>query len=277
MTSLWRQPSSVHRRCHMAVSTTSAVLSRRKLGRRQQAARSPLSLRRPGRDDAVNVATAEQARGGRGDAAVEAFASNRRTPACTHTPRPAGGRSGTASARAATSSVSLMTLETGKPIRDSLMEVDRALLAMFGTAAEEAVRINGEVIPLDVAASGRGRTGRAATSRSAPPRHQPFNFPLTPARKSRPRSPPANTVIAKPTSKTPLTLLKLAESAHGGRAAPMGPEHHAHGPRGDRAAAERRRHQDAHVHRVVRGRMGIEKALCREEARPDGGWAVMPR
>src|SRR5437867_47721 len=95
----------------------------------------------------------------------------------------------------------LMTLETGKPIRDSLTEVDRALLT-FGTAAEEAVRINGEVIPLDVAAAGRGRTGIVKRFPIGPILAiSPFNFPLNlPSHKIAPAIAAGNAVIAKPTS-----------------------------------------------------------------------------
>src|SRR5688572_5055301 len=42
----------------------------------------------------------------------------------------------------------LMALESGKPIRDALVEVDRAVLT-FRLGAEEAERMFGEVIPLD--------------------------------------------------------------------------------------------------------------------------------
>jgi glyceraldehyde-3-phosphate dehydrogenase (NADP+) len=45
----------------------------------------------------------------------------------------------------------LIALEAGKPIRDALVEVDRASLT-FRLGAEEAERIVGEVIPLDLMA-----------------------------------------------------------------------------------------------------------------------------
>lgn len=175
----------------------------------------PLEVRYPYDDRPVGTtsyATADQARRAR-DAAVEAFESNRRTPAYERRAWLEAIRDGIRARREEFGE--LMTLETAKPIHDSLAEVDRAILT-FGTAAEEAVRINGEVIPLDVAASGRGRTGIVKRFPIGPILAiSPFNFPLNlPAHKIAPAIAAGNTVIAKPTSKTPLTLLKLAEVAH---------------------------------------------------------------
>src|SRR5258708_5642368 len=48
----------------------------------------------------------------------------------------------------------LLAMEAGKPIRDALVEVDRAILT-FRLAGEEAERIYGEVIPLDIAAASK--------------------------------------------------------------------------------------------------------------------------
>jgi acyl-CoA reductase-like NAD-dependent aldehyde dehydrogenase len=160
----------------------------------------------------TSYATADQARRAL-QAAVSAFEANRRTPAYERRAWLEGIRDGIRARRQEFGE--LMTLETGKPIRDSLTEVDRALLT-FGTAAEEAVRINGEVIPLDVAAAGRGRMGVVKRFPIGPILAiSPFNFPLNlPSHKIAPAIAAGNTVIAKPTSKTPLTLLKLAEVAH---------------------------------------------------------------
>src|SRR5215210_9463602 len=52
----------------------------------------------------------------------------------------------------------LIALEAGKPIRDSLVEVDRAVLT-FRLGAEEAERIYGEVVPLDLMPASKGRFG----------------------------------------------------------------------------------------------------------------------
>lgn len=48
--------------------------------------------------------------------------------------------------------------EAGKPIKDSLTEVDRTVLA-FRVAAEEAARLTGEFMPLDINAASVGRFG----------------------------------------------------------------------------------------------------------------------
>src|SRR4051794_6331134 len=52
----------------------------------------------------------------------------------------------------------LIALEAGKPIRDALVEVDRAVVT-FRLGAEEAERMVGETIPLDITTAGKGRMG----------------------------------------------------------------------------------------------------------------------
>src|SRR6266571_4105194 len=52
----------------------------------------------------------------------------------------------------------LLCLEAGKPIRDALIEVDRAVVT-FRLGAEEAERMVGETIPLDITVAGKGRMG----------------------------------------------------------------------------------------------------------------------
>lgn len=185
------------------------------LGGAWEAGERPLEVRYPYDDRLVGTtsyATPEQAWRAR-DAAVGAFEANRRAPAYE---RKAWLQAITEGIRAQREQFGeLITLETGKPIRDSLTEVDRALLT-FGTAAEEAVRINGEFIPLDVAPHGRGRSGIVRRFPIGPILAiTPFNFPLNlPAHKIAPAIAAGNTVIVKPTSKTPLTMLKLAEVVH---------------------------------------------------------------
>ena len=49
-----------------------------------------------------------------------------------------------------------LALEAGKPIRTARMEIDRAILT-FNIASEEAKRVPGELLPMDVAAPGDGR------------------------------------------------------------------------------------------------------------------------
>ena len=52
----------------------------------------------------------------------------------------------------------LIALEAGKPIRDALVEADRAALT-FRLGAEEAERMHGELIPLDLLPSSKDRVG----------------------------------------------------------------------------------------------------------------------
>ena len=106
----------------------------------------------------------------------------------------------------------LITLESGKPIRDSLAEVDRAVLT-FRIGAEEAERIGGEVIPLDLNPASRGRTGITRRFPIGPiAAISPFNFPLNlAAHKLAPAIASGNPIVLKPPSKCPLTMLTVAE------------------------------------------------------------------
>ena len=105
-----------------------------------------------------------------------------------------------------------ITLESGKPIRDALVEVDRASLT-FRLAAEEAERMYGELIPLDLLASSRGRIGITRRFPLGPIAGiSPFNFPLNlAAHKVAPALAAGNTIVLKPPSKDPLTMLTVAE------------------------------------------------------------------
>jgi acyl-CoA reductase-like NAD-dependent aldehyde dehydrogenase len=106
----------------------------------------------------------------------------------------------------------LMTLESGKPIRDALVEVDRAVLT-FRLGAEEAERMHGELIPLDLMASSRGRIGVTRRFPLGPIAGiSPFNFPLNlAAHKISPALAAGNSIVLKPPSKDPLTMLTVAE------------------------------------------------------------------
>ena len=71
-----------------------------------------------------------------------------------------------------------LCIEAGKPIKDSRSEVTR-LIDTFRIAAEEAVRIKGEVLPLDISARARDYFGmwkRVAVGACS--FISPFNFPL---------------------------------------------------------------------------------------------------
>jgi acyl-CoA reductase-like NAD-dependent aldehyde dehydrogenase len=106
----------------------------------------------------------------------------------------------------------LIVLESGKPIRDALTEVDRSILT-FRIGAEEAERIGGEVLPLDLNPASRGRTGITRRFPIGPiAAISPFNFPLNlAAHKLAPAIASGNPIVLKPPSKDPLTMLTVAE------------------------------------------------------------------
>ncbi len=106
----------------------------------------------------------------------------------------------------------LIALEAGKPIRDALVEVDRAVLT-FRLGAEEAERMTGEVIPLDLLPSSKDRFGITRRFPIGPiAAISPFNFPLNlAAHKLSPAIASGNPLVLKPPSKDPLTMLAVAE------------------------------------------------------------------
>ena len=106
----------------------------------------------------------------------------------------------------------LIALESGKPIRDALSEVDRAVLT-FRLGAEEAERMTGEVIPLDLLPSAKDRVGITRRFPIGPIAGiSPFNFPLNlAAHKIAPAIATGNPIVLKPPSKDPLTMLAVAE------------------------------------------------------------------
>ena len=106
----------------------------------------------------------------------------------------------------------LIALEAGKPIRDSLVEVDRATLT-FRLGAEEAERMVGETIPLDLMPASKGRVGITRRFPIGPIAGiSPFNFPLNlAAHKVAPAIASGNPIVLKPPSKDPLVMLTVAE------------------------------------------------------------------
>jgi acyl-CoA reductase-like NAD-dependent aldehyde dehydrogenase len=106
----------------------------------------------------------------------------------------------------------LIALEAGKPIRDALVEVDRAVLT-FRLGAEEAERMTGEVIPLDLMPAAKDRVGITRRFPIGPiAAISPFNFPLNlAAHKLAPAIASGNPIVLKPPSKDPLTMLTVAE------------------------------------------------------------------
>ncbi|HJP88453.1 MAG TPA: aldehyde dehydrogenase family protein [Candidatus Limnocylindrales bacterium] len=106
----------------------------------------------------------------------------------------------------------LLSLEAGKPIRDALVEVDRASLT-FRLGAEEAERQYGETIPLDLLPSSKGRMGITRRFPIGPVAGiSPFNFPLNlAAHKVAPAIAAGCSIVLKPPSKDPLVMLTVAE------------------------------------------------------------------
>ena len=108
--------------------------------------------------------------------------------------------------------VRLIALEAGKPMREGETEVDRGVFTLR-TAAEEAKRIDGDVIPLDLLPSSKGRFGIVRRFPIGPIAGiSPFNFPLNLAlHKLAPAIASGNPIVLKPPSKDPLTMLLVAE------------------------------------------------------------------
>ena len=102
--------------------------------------------------------------------------------------------------------------ESAKPIRYARAEVARAI-ATFGFASGEAERFVGDVVPVDAQAAGRGRTAWSMhVPRGVIYGITPFNFPLNlVAHKVAPALASGNSIIIKPSDRTPLTALLLGE------------------------------------------------------------------
>jgi len=106
--------------------------------------------------------------------------------------------------------VELLVLETGKPLVDCRVEIDRTLLTLE-TSAEEVARLHGETVPLDLLPSGDGLVGFWV--------RKPigvvigitgFNYPLLlAAHKIAPAFAAGCPIIIKPAPQTPLATLWL--------------------------------------------------------------------
>jgi lactaldehyde dehydrogenase len=106
----------------------------------------------------------------------------------------------------------LITLETGKPIRDSSNEIQRSVETIL-LSAEEAKRIYGETIPLDACIGGRTALGfTVKVPIGVISAITPFNYPVNLAiHKIAPAIAAKNTVVLKPSKKAPLAALKLVQ------------------------------------------------------------------
>ena len=106
----------------------------------------------------------------------------------------------------------LLAVEAGKPLKAARVELDRAIFT-FQLGAEEATRIAGETLPLDLQPAARGRW---AILRRFPvgvvSAITAFNFPLNlAAHKLAPAIACGCPVILKPAPQDPLTTMLLAE------------------------------------------------------------------
>lgn len=106
----------------------------------------------------------------------------------------------------------VLSLESGKPLKYALGEIDRSSQT-FLVAAEESKRLPSEYFSIDWTAAGEGKEGLvkyfpigliAGIS--------PFNFPMNLAvHKIAPAIASGNTIILKPARSTPLSVLELAK------------------------------------------------------------------
>src|SRR6201996_2000407 len=105
-----------------------------------------------------------------------------------------------------------LCIEAGKPIRYSKGEVTR-LIDTFRIAAEESVRMTGEVQPLDISPRARGYQGMWKRVPIGPCSFvSPLNFPLNlAAHKIAPALAVGCPFVMKPASRTPLGALIMGE------------------------------------------------------------------
>ncbi len=106
-----------------------------------------------------------------------------------------------------------ISLESAKPISAARNEVDRSI-STFMLASDEARRFTGENVPIDTQPAGRKRFGwTERIPRGVIFGITPFNFPLNlVAHKVAPALASRNTIIIKPSPRTPLTALILGEA-----------------------------------------------------------------
>ena len=105
-----------------------------------------------------------------------------------------------------------LCIEAGKPIKDSRGEVSR-LIDTFRIAAEESVRIGGEVMNLEISPRARGYRGMFKRVPIGPcSLISPFNFPLNlAAHKVAPAIAVGCPFVLKPASRTPIGALIIGE------------------------------------------------------------------
>ncbi len=108
-----------------------------------------------------------------------------------------------------------ISAESGKPLREARIEVQRGVETL-AFSAHEALRLAGEVVPMEASPAGAGHmaiTVREPVGVIAA--ITPFNFPLNLAlHKIGPAIAAGNAVVHKPASATPITALRLAALLH---------------------------------------------------------------
>ena len=106
----------------------------------------------------------------------------------------------------------LLCIEAGKPIKDARGEVSR-LIDTFQIAAEESVRMNGELMNLEISSRAKGYRGMWKRVPIGPCSFiSPFNFPLNlAAHKIAPALAVGCPFVLKPASRTPLGALIIGE------------------------------------------------------------------
>ncbi|MEM8864306.1 MAG: aldehyde dehydrogenase family protein [Planctomycetota bacterium] len=105
-----------------------------------------------------------------------------------------------------------LCIEAGKPIKDSRGEVSR-LIDTFRIAAEETVRIDGDIPNLEISARAKGYRGFVQRVPIGPCSFiSPFNFPLNlAAHKVAPALAAGCPFVLKPASRTPIGALVIGE------------------------------------------------------------------
>jgi acyl-CoA reductase-like NAD-dependent aldehyde dehydrogenase len=105
-----------------------------------------------------------------------------------------------------------LCIEAGKPIKDSRGEVSR-LIDTFRIAAEESVRMTGEVMNLEISPRAKGYSGMFKRVPIGPCSFiSPFNFPLNlAAHKVAPAIACGCPFVLKPASRTPIGALIIGE------------------------------------------------------------------
>ena len=109
----------------------------------------------------------------------------------------------------------LLAAEAGKPLAAARTELDRTIF-VFRQGAEEARRIRGDVMPMDLMPHGEKRWGLTRRFPLAPiAAITPFNFPLLlAAHKLAPAIACGATMVLKPPPQDPLSTLALARLVH---------------------------------------------------------------